>query len=60
MSLKFSCDQTIKIIGLILRRNMFGVLLSFFLLLLLVNMCKKANELVRKQQISYFDNILLT
>ena len=48
MRLKFSC--IIKIIGLILRRIMFDVAIKFFSSV--ANMCKKANELIHKQQIS--------
>ena len=40
-----------KIIGLTLQRKMFGVtIVLFFFCCWLVNMYKKANELIRKQQ----------
>ena len=51
LSLKCSCNEIIKTIGLILQRDMFGVTNVLFLLII-VNMCKKADELIRTQQIA--------
>ena len=51
LHLKFPWDQIIKTIGLILRRNMFDVtIVLFFFYYSLMNMCKKVNDLIHKQQ----------
>ena len=52
LSLKFSCEEIIKTIDLTLQCDMFGVTIVLFLLLLIgENVQKKANELIRKQEI---------
>ena len=53
LSLKFSCDEIIETIGLILQRNMFSVTIVLFLLLISANELIVSNKDLLKVSMEY-------